>query len=187
MVLVHKIIFFDHDWDNIKTYWKNLADLPINLIFRHGSFEKIINKEKMQIVVAPTNSYVSMTGGIDKIYTKIFKNIETKLRKKISEKKYQISGISYKGTHYTLPIGKTIICETGNDKCFFIMASPTMVMPKDINGTNNIYLCMKAILKKISKINTPIIIACPCLGTGIGNVPAEESALQIRKALLEII
>ena len=61
MVFVHKIIFFDADKNNIKSYWRSLADLPFNLEFRHKKFEKIMGKEKMQIVVAPTNSYISIT------------------------------------------------------------------------------------------------------------------------------
>lgn len=185
MVFIHKIIFFDKDKKNIRSYWKELSGLPFDLSFRHDTFENLIGKEKMHIAVAPTNSYLGMSGGIDKIYTKLFKDIEGKLRNKIIEKKYAIGGISYNGTNYILPLGRAIICETGHTKCHYVLASPTMLTPRDINGSDNVYVCMKAVLKKINKIKTPIIILCPCLGTGIGNIPAETSAKQIKDALLE--
>lgn len=128
-----------------------------------------------------------MTGGIDKTYANLFLGIENSLRNKMIQKKYAKSMIEYKGTNYILPIGKTIISSTGDKRCYFIMASPTMTTPKDICGSKNVYLSMKAIIKKLILINEPVIIACPCLGTGIGNLSAIESAEQIKKAINELL
>jgi len=187
MTLIHQIIFFDINKDYIEIYKKILSNINIpNLQFKHINFKDLITTQKIQIAISPANSYLSMTGGIDKLYVDLFPNIEDILRKKMIEKKYAKSTIVYKNSNYILPIGKSILGYTNDKICSFIMASTTMIMPKDITGTNNIYLCMKAILKKIIRINIPIIIACPCLGTGIGNLPAEESAKQIKKAFLEI-
>ena len=186
MVFIHQLLFFDENKEHIETYRKILGNiLEKNLIFECIKFEDLIASQKIQIVVSPANSYLSMTGGIDKVYTDMFPGIEDKLRAKTVEKAYAKSGVVYKGTNFILPVGKAIICETGNSKCHFVMASPTMTTPKDINGTNNVYLCMKAILKKLSLINVCITIACPCLGTGIGNLSAKESAKQIKKALIK--
>lgn len=184
MVFIHKIIFFDDNKVNIETYHKKLSGLPLNLEFMHTLFEDLIDMHSIHIVISPTNSFLSMTGGIDKTFIKLFPNIEDKLRTKMISKAYAKSTIEYRGTKYILPMGKSILAETGNPKCHFILASPTMTMPKDINNTKNIYMCMKTIFKKLKLIKVPIIIACPCLGTGIGNLSPNDSASQIKQAII---
>nr|AEX63171.1 macrodomain-containing protein [Moumouvirus Monve] len=183
----HTIIFFDSNKKNIKEYQNILSNIKcnINLLFIHSDFEKILAKNLLHATVSPANSYLSMTGGIDNIYTKCFPNIEDKLRKISNKKKYAISDIEYKKTHYIVPVGKCIVSQTDNRKCPYIIAAPTMKTPKDINNTNNVYLAMCAILNKIKMLDKAIIIGCPCLGTGIGNLCPKESAIQIKKALLE--
>jgi len=189
MSFIHQILFFDKDASKINIYKKILTSTKISnkLFFINDDFENLIKNNRVHIAISPANSYLSMTGGIDMAYAKLFPGIEDKLRSKLITKKYDTSTINYKGTNYILPIGKTILAETGDKRCYFIMASPTMVTPKNIIGTNNVYHCMKAILKKISIIDTQITIACPCLGTGIGNLAAEKSAAQIKKAIDEFI
>jgi O-acetyl-ADP-ribose deacetylase (regulator of RNase III) len=183
--MIHEIIFFDINESNIKEYSKILLSYS-NIKCKHIDFKDLIDSENISIIISPSNSYLSMTGGIDKVYADYFIGIEDTLRKKMISKKYATSSVKYKNTNYILPIGKTIIVETGNNKCPFLMSSPTMVTPKDINGTDNVYKCMTAIIQKIKLINIPIKIACPCLGTGVGNMSAKESALQIKQALNEI-
>ncbi|XWV26951.1 macro domain containing protein [Tupanvirus soda lake] len=189
MSFIHNITFFDSDLENIETYKKILNDTIINnnLSFENSNFEDMLGRTKMHIAISPANSRLSMTGGIDKLYSDLFPNVENSLRNKMIEKKYATSDIEYKGTNYILPIGKIVIAETGDKRCYFIMASPTMDMPRDISGSNNVYLCMKSVLKKLLLIKEPIIVACPCLGTGIGNMSAEESAQQIKKAIEDVI
>lgn len=186
MTIIHQIIFFDNNKNNIETYKKKLSDIP-NLSFVYADFEDLINENNIHITISPANSYLSMTGGIDKTYSKLFPGIESSLRKQMIIKKYEKGNIRYFSTKYILPIGKAIIAPTNNSKCPFIMASPTMKTPKDINETDNVYRCMCAILEKINKINLPITIACPCLGTGIGNLSAIESADQIRRTFAKYI
>lgn len=179
MKFIHQIIFFDIDKNNIKTYQKILQPISINFQFWNIDFVNLIDCTKIDIVISPSNSFLSMSGGIDKTYADLFPGIEEKLRNKLINKKYEKSQIKYKGTKYILPIVKILIAKTNNSRCQFIMSSPTMIMPRDISKTNNVYECMKAILKKLISIDVPIIIACPCLGTGIGNMNPEESARQI--------
>ncbi|XWV25613.1 macro domain containing protein [Tupanvirus deep ocean] len=189
MLFIHHIIFFDSDSEIIDTYKNILINTIIdgNLSFENGDFENMLGKKKIHIAISPANSRLSMTGGIDKTYADLFPNIENSLRNKMIEKKYATSDIEYKGTNYILPLGKVVIAETGNKYCHFIMASPTMDMPRDISGSDNVYLCMKTIIKKLCLIKEPIIVACPCLGTGIGNMTAEQSAQQIKKAIKDVI
>lgn len=176
MLFLHEIIFFDTDVSKINAYEQILSNNPLskNISFMVCDFENLIHQIKIDIAISPANSYLSMTGGIDKVYNELFPGIENKLRSKMMSKKYEKSHTQYKGTKYILPIGKTIIEDTENNNCRFIMASPTMKTPKDITGTNNVYCCMMAILKKLSKLNFSIVIACPCLGTGIGNLSPVE-------------
>ncbi|QGR53682.1 macro domain-containing protein [Moumouvirus maliensis] len=183
----HTIIFFDLNQNKIKEYQSVLSNIKcnINLIFIHSDFEKLLEKNLFHAIVSPANSFLSMTGGIDSVYAECFPGVEDKLRKVSNEKKYAISDIEYKSTHYIVPVGKCIVSETGNKKCPYIIAAPTMKTPKDINYTNNIYLAMCSILNKIKTLDDAIIIGCPCLGTGIGGLSAKKSALQVKKALLE--
>lgn len=143
------------------------------MFFKCIDFEKLYEQKILQIIVSPSNSHLCFNGGIDLVYSKIFPGIEEKLVSKANNIKYEKCTIPYKNVKYIVPVGKTIICETNDSNCPFILAAPTMRLPRDINGTDNIYKCMFAILEKISEINNPMIIGCPCLGTGIGNVSAE--------------
>ena len=62
-----------------------------------------------------------------------------------------------------------------------------MKHPKDITSTNNIFLAFNAILiclESLSCHKQNLIIACPCLGTGIGNIKPETSAKQILHAFM---
>ncbi len=186
---VHHIIYFDSNFDKIIAYKKILKNIlpEKNISFEHIEFENLISNKKIHIAISPANSYLSMTGGIDKTYANLFPGIENSLRNKMIEKKYSKSTVEYKGTNYILPIGKTLLSETKDKRCYFIMASPTMTMPKDICGSNNVYLSMKAVIKKLILLKQPIIVACPCMGTGIGGMSAIDSALQIKKAINEIL
>lgn len=181
------IIFFDTNKDKINSYREILAKIKCNtnIMFKHCDFEELLENNILHAVVSPSNSQLSMTGGIDKTYADCFPNIEHKLRKICIKKKYDQSDIEYHGTNYIVPVGKCIVATTNNDNCPYIMAAPTMLTPQDINSTNNVYQAMRAILKKASGLNRSIIIGCPCLGTGIGGMDANISAKQVKRALLE--
>ncbi|AZL89761.1 macro domain containing protein [Megavirus baoshan] len=181
------IIFFDTNKDKINSYREILAKIKCNtnIMFKHCDFEELLENNILHAVVSPSNSQLSMTGGIDKTYADCFPNIEHKLRKICRKKKYEQCDIKSSGTNYIVPVGKCIVAATNNDNCPYIMAAPTMLTPQDINSTNNVYQAMRAILKKASGLNRSIIIGCPCLGTGIGNMDANISAKQVKRALLE--
>ena len=186
---MHTIIFFDNNKEHINIYQKILSniDSKYNLLFINCEFEDLLNSGILHIAVSPANSYLSMTGGIDRTFAECFPGIENNLRKICIQKKYAVSDTTYKGTKYIVPVGKCVIAKTMDNRCPFILAAPTMKMPKNISGTNNIYEAMKAILTKINLITSRIVIGCCCLGTGIGNMSAEHSAQQIRQAFMDFI
>ncbi|BCS82797.1 macro domain-containing protein [Cotonvirus japonicus] len=183
----HTIIFFDQNSSKIDDYKKILATIKynINLVFIHSDFDELMKSISLDAIVSPANSRLCMDGGIDLDYANYFPGIEDKLRQVCIKKKYATSEFIYKGTNFIVPIGKCIATTTDNPNCKYVLAAPTMITPKDIRGTNNVYLAMRAIIRKINCFENSAIIACPCLGTGIGAMSGIESAQQIRQALLK--
>lgn len=173
-----KIIFFDNNPELIKTYKRILNDFK-QLTFLNIDLEDLLNKTKIDGLILPTNSYAVMTGGIDLSIKRKFPKIQDKIFNKIKEKKLAKDSQE----NFYIPVGQSIVVENNNTSCKYFIFAPTMFLPKDINRTNNIYYTFLNIIKKIEHTN--LIIACPGLGTGIGNLSFEESAYQIKFALIE--
>lgn len=173
-----KIIFFDHKDTMIKAFYYvayHNQNKNIQIEVKKEDVRKLVNSN-ITALVSPANSFGFMDGGIDKIYSEIMNtkdyNVQNDLQAKI--KKY---GVPW-GFDYYIPIGCALRIKT-NQK-YDLISSPTMLTPKKIVGTNNVYLTMKAILQN-SKPND--VIACPGLGTGVGQMDPMEAAKQIIEAL----
>lgn len=131
---------------------------------------------KTDCVVSPANSFGFMDGGLDLVISKkLGWTIQEKLQKVIQEK--------YFGE---LLVGQSELIETDNLDVPFCISAPTMRVPLYINGTVNAYLASKSIfqiLKNESRINTVTISG---LGTGVGKLPYDICAKQMRQAYDDI-
>jgi O-acetyl-ADP-ribose deacetylase (regulator of RNase III) len=177
-----KIILTSRE-DGLTAAWtKHCADLP-DVFVHSGSILDVVG----DAVVSPANSFGFMDGGIDALYTKHF-------GRKVQDR---VRGEILKHHHGELLIGAAVIVPTDDEKIPFLIAAPTMrvpmILPKD---TINPYLATRAVLLLIrygqftagQYAGTPIrdhirAVAFPGMGTGVGKVPAETAAHQVRRAI----
>lgn len=127
-------------------------------------------------VVSPANSFGFMDGGLDLVISKVIGwQVQEKLQKQIQEK--------YFGE---LLVGQAELVETDFKEIPFCIVAPTMRVPQILKDTVNVYLASKAIfylLKNESRINTVTISG---LGTGVGKVPYDVCAKQMKQAYNDI-
>lgn len=174
------IIFFDQNNDKINQYNKILKFAIPNLKFLHATLDNIIDEyyeTNPFILVSPANSYGNMNGGIDKYIIDKFPLVNKRVQSLIKKSPYVDSS-----ERSFIPVGKMDFVELDDKKNILIVA-PTMLTPRNIVGTNNIYLAFSAIYKNIKDLDDNVIVAIPCLGTGIGGLSGEESAKQILRVL----
>jgi O-acetyl-ADP-ribose deacetylase (regulator of RNase III) len=154
-------------------YWK--------LFFRDCPYVSIYNGDFFSMptdcLVSPANSFGFMDGGLDyAISMQLGWKVQEKLQKQIQEK--------YDGE---LLVGQAELVETDNEIVPFIISAPTMRVPLIIKDTPNVYLASRAVfllVKKESRIKT---ITMSGLGTGVGQMPYDVCAKQMRVAYDEIM
>jgi len=138
-------------------------------------------------VVSPANSYGFMDGGIDALYLDRFGvEVQTRLRRLILDRH-----------HGELLVGGAEAVETGDPAQPYLIAAPTMRVPMVLGPeTINPYLATRAVLLLARHGTLPIgerlsdrlrAIAFPGMGTGVGRVPAEICARQMRAAVDEVL
>jgi O-acetyl-ADP-ribose deacetylase (regulator of RNase III) len=87
-----------------------------------------------------------------------------------------------------LPVGVATIIEMTSRRFPLLIVAPTMRVPgDDLSGTINAYLAMRAALAAVLDHNLGDnrrigSVAVPGLGTGVGGMAPEESAVQMRAA-----
>lgn len=155
--------------------WKKEFQVYPKVQVYQGFFQEI---EEFDCMVSAANSFGMMDGGVDLAIIDFFgKALEDNVQKFILE-------------HYfgEQPVGTSLILETGNESVPFLAHTPTMRVPMAINGTDNVYLAMKAMLEAVWHHNqkeqnhTINRVVCPGLGTGYGKMSPDESARQMRLA-----
>ena len=117
-----------------------------------------------------------MDGGIDAAYVGCFGvALADNLRAVINQHHYG-----------ELPVGQAIVLPTQDAKVPFLVSAPTMRVPGEISDTVNVYLAFCAALIALvahNRANDPIrTLLVPGMGTGIGQVPPERAARQMRHA-----
>lgn len=128
-------------------------------------------------MVSAANSFGLMDGGVDLAIVNYFgKKLEEQVQNHILS--------HYNGEQ---PIGSSFIIATRHSAHPWLAHTPTMRVPMSVNGTDNIYLAMKAMLQAVADFNTnnpdPIRrVVCPGLGTATGRVPFEVAAAQMALA-----
>ena len=107
----------------------------------------------------------------------MFPGIQNSVQSKISS-----FNIKDRNDRYYLPVGSAIVVPTQNNVCPYLISAPTMFMPGSISNTNNVYSAFLAILH-IAVNNPSITIACPGLGTGVGQMNPKDVVDQIELAI----
>ena len=139
-----------------------------------GKFESL---PSFDCIVTAANSFGLMDAGIDRAVVKFFgEGVMHAVQKRILE--------DYLGEQ---PVGTCLLIPTNHSRHPFVAHSPTMRVPQNISGTDNIYLAMWATLTTIHRHNREEtrrieVVACPALGTGTGGVDLIEASLQLRLA-----
>jgi O-acetyl-ADP-ribose deacetylase (regulator of RNase III) len=178
------IIFFDINSSLVESYQKVLQEInaPIKLDFQKCDVSDLLKNNKLDAVVSPANSFGDMSGGIDKVYTKIFPDIQSVVKKYIA-----FAGLGNGGLGTYLPVGKSLLIPTNVTLCPYLIVAPTMYLPRSIRyETDNIkkaFLTILDIVNHMAKKKSNITIACSGLGTGVGCVDPTTSANKIKEAI----
>lgn len=142
-------------------------------------------------IVSPANSFGFMDGGIDLLYSRHFGwQVQNDLRQAIFQR--------HRGE---LLIGQAEIVATGAEVPAFLIAAPTMRVPMILGRDSiNPFLATRAALQLVRYGEFPTgphagtllssrlaTIAFPGMGTGVGRVPVEICARQMRTAYDEVM
>lgn len=140
----------------------------------HGTFQQV---EKYDCLVSPANSFGLMDGGVDLAITQYFGlQLMQRVQETILEK--------FAGEQ---PVGTAFLVNTGHSAHPFLVHTPTMRVPQQISGTDNVYRAMLAMLVAVKRHNqsnqSPIkTIVCPGMGTGTGMLEPTMAAKQMELA-----
>lgn len=131
-------------------------------------------------IVSPANSFGFMDGGLDGVITKRLGRLtEANVKAAIAKRPMK-----------ELLVGETVLVETGNKDIPYCISAPTMRVPMILKGTPNVYIASKAIfntLLDIKSVGLPIHkVTISGLGTGVGQVPFDVCANQMKMAYDEI-
>jgi len=166
-------VFFDKNNDFIDEYRKVLQHIP-DTYFVCETLDSLLQKyPEINAIVSPANSYGMMNGGIDTDINRLLNGVESDVQQSIN--KYGKS--DYSGRKF-LPVGQCLILEKNN---MLLFVAPTMLMPQKLDSNSiNVAMAFNAIYRNVRKFKKDIIIACPCLGTGVGQMSPFISAWQIK-------
>ncbi|MCF6311266.1 MAG: macro domain-containing protein [Verrucomicrobiales bacterium] len=140
-----------------------------------GNFSDIANYD---CLATAGNSFGLMDAGFDLAVLKYFGD-------KLLEDIQTVILQDYLGEQ---PVGSSFLVKTHNPKHPWLAHAPTMRVPMNISGTDNIYLATWATLLAVhqaNKIDAAAIstIVFPAFGTGTGGVSHLEAGVQIRLAI----
>jgi O-acetyl-ADP-ribose deacetylase (regulator of RNase III) len=123
-------------------------------------------------VVSPANAYGFMDGGIDAAFRNFFgAAVEGRVREAIGRR-----------PEGYLPIGASLVVQTGNARIPHMIVAPTMLAPEAIDS-QNCYRAMRAVLRiAAAQEKVGRAVFCPGLGTGVGQVLPAEAAREMAQA-----
>lgn len=133
--------------------------------------------------VSPANGLGWMDGGFDRVLSLRFHAGD--IQRRVSARITQEGG--------TLPVGRAVVVETGDELVPYLVVAPTMEVPSLVAGTDNAYRAMLALLRAVDQFNQqrpddarPIRrIAIAGLCTGVGGMPPDVAAEQMFRAYRE--
>lgn len=145
----------------------------------HGDFLDNIS----DCIVSPCNSMGFMDGGLDNEIRKFYEKNNIDIEKKVQDYIYNnFDGELLVGQSFYYPLRKTDL----SDKTPYLIVAPTMRVPMILGKESvNVYLASKSIfntLKMLDKMNKVKSITISGLGTGVGQVPYDICAKQMKQA-----
>lgn len=174
---VSEITFVDLNESVIDALRNEFSDVP-EAKFAVGPFEQV----DFDYIVSPANGFGLMDGGFDAALTRRY-------GKQLQERVQRAIGLEYAGEQ---PVGTAFITPCVENTAHthsvgpFLVHAPTMRVPRDIRGTENVYMAMKAILLAVKQHGgygfATKRLATPGLGTLTGRMTAEAAAMQMRHA-----
>tara|TARA_R110000796_G_scaffold162503_2_gene279296 strand:- start:8705 stop:9328 length:624 start_codon:yes stop_codon:yes gene_type:complete len=131
-------------------------------------------------IVSPANSFGFMDGGLDAAISKhVGRQTETNVKAYIAKTDLK-----------ELLVGDAITVQTGFPAIPYCISAPTMRVPMILANTPNVYLAAKAIfieLKLLMQADSDVkSVTISGLGTGVGRVPYEICANQMKMAYDEV-
>jgi O-acetyl-ADP-ribose deacetylase (regulator of RNase III) len=173
-----KLILTDFDEALILAWQQAFAGVE-NVHIHHGSIFEV----EADALVSPANSFGFMDGGLDMQISKFFGwHVQERLQSLIQTKH-----------HGELLVGMAEIVATGHSQIPYLISAPTMRVPMILGReTVNVYLATRAVLLLIKfgqfedgqMLNKTVkSVAFSGMGTGVGRVPPEICALQMRQAV----
>lgn len=127
-------------------------------------------------LVSPANSFGDMDGGIDKA-------IDAHFERRAQPAVKQAIATRYLGE---LPVGAALVVPIAS-RCYQqLIVAPTMRVPGSVAGSVNAYLALRAALIAAGQHGITSL-AIPGLCTGVGRMPYDEAAAQLRAAYDSVI
>jgi O-acetyl-ADP-ribose deacetylase (regulator of RNase III) len=142
--------------------------------FKFGSYHagpvQSLNFDKPVAYISPANGYGYMQGGIDYYLNHhVLIDVEKKVREKI-EGYYPDS----------VPIGTSLMVKYNESN--YLICSPTMKFPSNIEGTDNVYRAFYSALGVVAKYPEIEYLVVPGMGTSCGGLSPEEAVQQMWQA-----
>ena len=125
-------------------------------------------------VVSPANSFGFMDGGLDKAFAARFPGIEERVRRSIAD--------YHDGE---LLVGMALCVGTDDVKIPYLISAPTMRVPMILTNSVNPYLAARAALRAAK--SRSLSVAFPGMGTGVGRIPPNVCARQVKAAIQEVV
>jgi O-acetyl-ADP-ribose deacetylase (regulator of RNase III) len=157
----------------ISAFEERFAMLPRVRCFQ-GRFEAM---PTVDAFVTAGNAFGLMTAGIDAaVIHRLGESLMHRIQEVILDR--------YFGEQ---PVGTAFLIETHDATLPYLIHAPTMRVPGNIEGTDNIYAATWAALLCVAEHNAKGLprlerVAFPAMGTGFGGVPYREAARQMAVA-----
>ena len=167
-----QIEFRDNHEETASALRAAFAGLP-NVTIVHGD----ILQGSADAIVSPANSFGNMDGGIDLAYARFFPDgLEERLQAVVEAR--------FAGE---LTVGQATIIPTLHGEIPLMISAPTMRMPGNIARSVNVYLAFRAALlalecHRLEAGLEVVTMLSPAMGTGVGAMPVERAARQMRTA-----
>jgi O-acetyl-ADP-ribose deacetylase (regulator of RNase III) len=146
----------------------HLMDLPNVIEVEHRS----VVDQPADAVVSPANSFGFMDGGVDCAYVQFFgAELQRRLQMIIRLQKFQ-----------ELLVGSAVVVPTYHESISFLIASPTMRVPKIITDPADVMLATRAAIRSALDFRFEHIVM-PGMGTGCGQVALDIAARAMRAGI----
>lgn len=156
-------------YERLCAAWEKLFAGESDVEVIHSRFEDVAEYDA---IVSPGNSFGLMDGGIDAAIIDYFSyGLMQRVQTEIMEQ--------YCGEQ---PVGTCLLVCTNNDRHPILAHTPTMRIPQNIQGTDNVYNAMRAMLIAIKRAGNIKTVLCPGLGTCTGCMPENLAAVHMYRA-----